>query len=322
MSRADHECVAIDPDPLSAILDSLSFGVCTVREAALTRSPHMAQPEAAPGFCAVVEGECCIRHNRAPDLALERGDVVIFVQDGPGRLVQDGRPALAGSDAFGRAQDHRERGLACVEQNAATRLVCARFVFSDRTPHPFWASLPERICVRGSRGRFAPILDESIHLILRELGTGRAGGEFVLNHLAQMVCVEAVRHHIESLDSAPTGFLRGVVDPDVGLVLGLIHRNPCEGWTVAGLAEQAGVSRSYLSKRFRELAGASPMQYLTDLRMRKACRLLQDGSAGLKEIAAGIGYHSVFAFSKAFKRWAGRAPSDYRAAPVAVGQLR
>ena len=55
------------------------------------------------------------------------------------------------------------------------------------------------------------------------------------------------------------------------------------------------------------------MAWITDLRMRLASNLLQDRGAGLKQIAARVGYASPTSFSAAFKRWAGHAPSQCRA---------
>lgn len=54
------------------------------------------------------------------------------------------------------------------------------------------------------------------------------------------------------------------------------------------------------------------MQYLTTWRMVKATELLRESRLGLKEVAAQVGYESEVSFSKAFKRWAGVAPSFYR----------
>jgi transcriptional regulator GlxA family with amidase domain len=81
---------------------------------------------------------------------------------------------------------------------------------------------------------------------------------------------------------------------------------------VANLAEQIPMSRSAFSARFTELVGQPPMQYLTTWRMIKATELLKESQLGMKDVAIKVGYESEVSFSKAFKRWAGVAPSFYR----------
>lgn len=72
------------------------------------------------------------------------------------------------------------------------------------------------------------------------------------------------------------------------------------------------MSRSAFAARFTDLVGQPPMQYLTTWRMVKATELLRESQLGLKDVAVLVGYESEVAFSKAFKRWAGVAPSFYR----------
>jgi AraC-like DNA-binding protein len=53
------------------------------------------------------------------------------------------------------------------------------------------------------------------------------------------------------------------------------------------------------------------MQYLARWRAQLAARLLADGKS-VAEVAAGVGYESEAAFSRAFKRFAGKAPATWR----------
>src|SRR5262249_15997313 len=69
---------------------------------------------------------------------------------------------------------------------------------------------------------------------------------------------------------------------------------------------------SPFAARFRELVGEPPLTYVTRWRIQSAATLLGDGSLTLAEIAEGVGYESLPAFSKAFKRWTGESPSSWR----------
>ena len=83
-------------------------------------------------------------------------------------------------------------------------------------------------------------------------------------------------------------------------------------WTLDALAESANTSRTTLAERFVKYFGQPPMQYLVAWRMQLATRLLTDGNAKVRAVAEEIGYDSEAAFSRAFKKHTGLAPSDWR----------
>ena len=72
-----------------------------------------------------------------------------------------------------------------------------------------------------------------------------------------------------------------------------------------------GVSRSVLAARFTEMVGHPPMHYLTLWRMQLASRLLHEGQQ-VVEVADAIGYESEAAFSRAFKKFMGVPPAQWR----------
>ena len=108
--------------------------------------------------------------------------------------------------------------------------------------------------------------------------------------------------------------LRALVDPDIWKALALMHQRPHHPWTVAELARGVGMSRTGFAVRFKEKAGVSPLDYLTQWRMQKAGDLLRQGEENVEEIALRVGYESGAAFSKAFKREMGFPPGSYRRA--------
>ena len=81
--------------------------------------------------------------------------------------------------------------------------------------------------------------------------------------------------------------------------------------TVAGIAKDIGLERSYFSTLFKKTAGVSPQEYLTDLRIKRACDLLSDGSRPISEIASAVGI-APEGFSRVFKTKMGVTPREYR----------
>jgi AraC family transcriptional regulator, alkane utilization regulator len=94
----------------------------------------------------------------------------------------------------------------------------------------------------------------------------------------------------------------------------VLHDRPGHPWTLDELAREAASSRSSVAKRFTELVGQPPMQYLAQWRMQVAANRLTGSTAKLAAIAAEVGYESEAAFSRAFKRETGLSPGAWRAA--------
>jgi AraC-like DNA-binding protein len=106
--------------------------------------------------------------------------------------------------------------------------------------------------------------------------------------------------------------LAGLFDPVIGPVMAALLDSPARDWTVESLAEVGRMSRSAFARKFREVMGAAPIDFLVEVRMWQAARQLRQLSRDMKSIAIEAGYQSAAAFSVAFKRWSGESPSDYR----------
>jgi AraC-like DNA-binding protein len=91
----------------------------------------------------------------------------------------------------------------------------------------------------------------------------------------------------------------------------LIRAKPAHAWTLDSLP-LVGQSRSVLAERFADIVGIPPIHYLSKWRMQIAAELLRGGTTSLSEIAAEVGYESDSAFSRAFKKMTGVAPSAWR----------
>jgi transcriptional regulator GlxA family with amidase domain len=143
------------------------------------------------------------------------------------------------------------------------------------------------------------------------MALGEPGFETIVSRLADILVVQAVRANLAQSGGCK-GWLRALIDPQIGRALSLIHEKPEDDWTVESLASKVGMSRSAFAARFAQLVEEPPLTYLTRWRMQKASRLLETSHAGVAEVAKRVGYDAEAAFSKAFKRWIGVAPGAYR----------
>jgi AraC-like DNA-binding protein len=86
-----------------------------------------------------------------------------------------------------------------------------------------------------------------------------------------------------------------------------------ERHTLRALAKRLGCSVPHLCNRFRRAFGASPIDYVIQLRLRHALYLLRERRSTVAGVARAVGYEDYHHFSKLFHRRFGRWPSDLSA---------
>ena len=198
------------------------------------------------------------------------------------------------------------------EQGPRTASLVCGYLGCDRGPfNPLIASLPRRMHIRGMSNAW---FEAFTRQLTEESRRGCAGADGVLTRLAEVMFLEVLRRYLEDLPPGQTGWLAGLRDEVVGRALALIHGRPAHPWTLAELAQEAASSRTNLARRFTELVGQPPMQYLAQWRMQVAANLLAQSCTKVAAIGPEVGYDSEAAFSRAFKKATGLAPGAWRVA--------
>jgi AraC-like DNA-binding protein len=151
----------------------------------------------------------------------------------------------------------------------------------------------------------------SIERMMEELRNPQPGGVLVAQQLAYMMLVQALRLHLSEGLTGGVGWLFALADKQMCAAITAMHDNPAQRWTLHGLAEVAGMSRSTFALRFKETVGKSPMDYLTHWRMLLAADRLTHTTDSVSDIAFSLGYESESAFSTAFKRVMGASPRQH-----------
>lgn len=82
--------------------------------------------------------------------------------------------------------------------------------------------------------------------------------------------------------------------------------------TVEQVADSLNVERSYLYRLFMEHCGISPQQYITEVRMERACELLHATELSVQAVACSVGYKDALYFSRVFRKRKGITPSQFR----------
>lgn len=82
--------------------------------------------------------------------------------------------------------------------------------------------------------------------------------------------------------------------------------------SLSDAANHIGISSTYLSSLFKQEKGASFIDYLTQLRLDKAKKLLVNSAGKIQEISQAVGYRDVKYFNRLFKKHVGVTPTEYR----------
>lgn len=91
-----------------------------------------------------------------------------------------------------------------------------------------------------------------------------------------------------------------------------IDRHYAEKIVLPDLAAQLGITPNYLSSLMKKQLGMTFSEYVLNVRMEQARKLLSDSDLRINEIAVRVGYDNLFYFSKLFKRVYGVSPRNFR----------
>jgi AraC-like DNA-binding protein len=264
-------------------------------------------------FHAVRSGQCWVRVGDQ-QFPLETGDFVVLPH-GDEHEVVDGRktkaiPAIELLAGIPRANPWM---VSLGEKGPLSIMICAGFLYSAHAENPILQFLPNVIHLKASE---TASLEPLLILAEQEMRTPSAGTDAMLARIAEMLMVECIRTYVDTLDVGQEGWLAALQDQKLSLVMQCIHEEPARSWTLVELAAKVGMSRTSLAARFRAVVGMTVRQYLMRLRLRLATSMLEaPNRPSLAEIAEHVGYSSEAAFSRAFSREMGVAPSRLLESP-------
>lgn len=102
------------------------------------------------------------------------------------------------------------------------------------------------------------------------------------------------------------------VPPEVLQICDYIQNNYSEKITLNSIADQAGFSKYYISRLFKQYTGVTIIDYLIKIRLDKAKELLVKGEYNIKQISYMVGYSDPNYFTWSFKKYLGISPVKYK----------
>ncbi|WP_304944114.1 helix-turn-helix domain-containing protein, partial [Vallitalea guaymasensis] len=91
-----------------------------------------------------------------------------------------------------------------------------------------------------------------------------------------------------------------------------ITKNNYQNVTLQYVADKVNISPSYLSKYFKSKTGENFSDYVLKIKMEKARELLMDIKYKTYEVSELVGYTNPKNFTRAFKKYFGQSPRNYR----------
>lgn len=151
---------------------------------------------------------------------------------------------------------------------------------------------------------------ESVLSLLRELETETAryaaGGATLVDALFRQLLVRLARGY------------RAHASPDGRRLLAVqrtvrhIEQNLTRALTLGELARQARMSASGFKRAFKAVTGTSPIDYVLQTRLARACELLRDAELTVTEAALEAGFNDSNYFARQFRRRMGCSPREWR----------
>ena len=295
-------------DPLSDVLTLLRPRKLKTGAADVAGNLSIRMPQHEGIFCyALLRGTCWLTLENGPEpLRLTGGDCVILPSGHPFRIGSD--PDLPPLDATLLFADRPNGGIVRYNGGGESLIYAAHFDFDSREAEMLLSVLPPIVHIREEDDRAT--LRWSLDRMMAELREPRPGGDLVVEHLAHLVLVQALRLYLAA-DAGQVSWLSALADPRMAVVISAIHRSPAQAWTVEAMAAEAGMSRTAFAVRFKATAGMSPIEYLTRWRMLLAASAMRSSREPIAAVAAAVGYVSESAFNNAFKRVMGSSPRRY-----------
>lgn len=259
-------------------------------------------------FATVLSGTCELRMvDRA--YRLRKGDYVLLTGPSSYCLSTGKADTVDGDLAFARSPSGLVQ-LGVDAQKTETILVGGHLELDSTNEGFLLDVLPGVIHVKEEAARSIG-LKNLVTLLREEMRETFAGRDLLLNRLAQVMLLRALRSPAVQAAIDRPGWLHALSDPAISKALRALHSGVRERWTLDMLARHVGVSRSVFALRFKKTVGIAPMEYLLRWKMALAKDALRNGKKKISVVANDTGYASESAFSAAFRRTVGCSPARY-----------
>jgi AraC-like DNA-binding protein len=257
----------------------------------------------------IVSGNCFLTVDGASDVLPLTGGDCFLMAHGNGHTLRSSEDVIA--NTFEEVFVQKNASVNKDGDGPLGVVVGGWFRLDHLSSQPLMRHLPPLIVLQTEKAQTMG-LHATFQQLAAETAASSPGSRVIINRLAEILFIQAIRAYISSEYTTQTGWLAASGDKAIGKALQLMHSRVQHNWTIEALASEVGLSRSAFAQRFRKLVGEPPLEYLTNWRMFKASELLRSTDMRLAKISQMVGYDSDAAFSRVFKRVMITSPGQYR----------
>ncbi|WP_230351047.1 AraC family transcriptional regulator [Lelliottia sp. WAP21] len=304
------------PDMISELLRGMRLSGVKYRRIE-THAPFGVAFHCVPGkahFHFVSQGRALLRMESGASFMLSSGDALFIPNGNAHALLSDEKAEVSPVSAFpSESLCQSVCAIRCepCPENESTVIFSGCMDFELGGMQPLIKAMPEVMMVSRLMSTW-PEIHPLLSAMERESQTRQVGFAGILARLADVVAALIVRGWVEAGCGQATGWVQVLRDPRLSRAIYAMHQQPGVNWSVAELAKEAGTSRSVFAERFLSATGTTPARYLSELRMRLAIQYIRHENQAIETVALRLGYGSLAAFSRAFKRIVGHAPGTLR----------
>lgn len=271
-------------------------------------APH---PEAPPGhvpYHVILDGKLRLRTGHGTQI-FEAGDVLVFPH-GTNHTLES--VALGENDTAPDDEGERHFNGAVTQvvirgEGAALDMLCGKFIMGE-TGSSLLRSLPDVLHIRATER--TPLF-ALIDIMRSESADPKPGSAALIGELSSALFTLLLRRLMTEKNITGT-VLALLADTRMSRAVEAVLLDPAQPWTVGTMAERAHVSRATFARRFAQLGGLSPLEWVTSVRMELAARLLTREGLAANQVAERCGYASEAAFGRVFKKHYRSGPGTYR----------
>ncbi len=237
---------------------------------------------------------------------------IIFVESGVLEVYLENQSHIIGAGDYlliGGGQLHRAHPHNC-------RYHCLVFDAEMLIHHPNdavkkyiypFSEMPGGVRPRVARG------DREVRAALKHLFDRVEGEDFCREPevYAALFLLVAVLHRFDyiaasgGVSAAPLTTIKSITDR--------MEKTFTEPFSLEALAQGVGLNKKYLCRLFKKYTGKTPVEYVNELRIERACYELTVRGKNITEAAFDSGFNNLSYFCKMFRRIKGMTPKEYKA---------
>lgn len=161
----------------------------------------------------------------------------------------------------------------------------------------FYANLADNLKNAAAHHSF----EEVNHLVVSNLDVNASAGDSESAMIVDLHAPQAPEVEMDEMDKKLLNQIREMIEENM----------VDSDFNVSMLQEKMGMGNKQLYRKLKALTGQTPVEYIRDMRMQKAAKLLKAGKFSVSEVMYTVGFSNSSYFSKCFSKAFGMTPTEF-----------